>query len=129
MAGIGMLLSGWIGRGRFQRYAVCGVLTPVLLCAAVLSAWHIRPVLRAYGMYGAVRQATEQNFRAGFRAGDKQMVFLLLPETLVAQPQVAPGNYTQNSQKPADVNYILTFFKKSSMVARPPTDWFYDRER
>jgi hypothetical protein len=73
-------------------------------------------------VYGSVRQAIERNFQAGFHAGDKQMVFLLLPETLIAQPQIGPGTYTQRIDDPPDVRAVLTFFKKSSMVARSPTD-------
>lgn len=129
IAGIGMLLSPWIGRGRLRQYAISSTLAQFLLCAAVLSVWHITPVLRTYGMYGSVRHATEQNFQAGFQTGDKQMVFLLLPQTLIAQPQIGPGNYTQRFEKPPDIQNVLTFFKKSSMVARSPTDWLYDRHR
>ncbi len=129
IAGVGMLLSPWIGRGRLQRYAVSSALAQFLLCAAVLSVWQARPVLRTYRMYGSVRQATEQNFQAGFHAGDKQMVFLLLPETLIAQPQIGPGNYTQGPETPPDIQSVLIFFKKSCIVARSPTDWLYDRQR
>ena len=126
---MGMFLSPWLGRGRLQRYAVSSAFAQFLLCAAVLSVWHPRPVLRTYKMYGSVRQATEQNFQAGFNTGDKQMVFLLFPGTLIAQPQIRPGNYTQWIDDPPDVRAVLTFFKKSCMVARSPTDWLYDRQR
>lgn len=129
IAGIGMLLSPWLGRGRFQRYAVSGAVAQVLLCAAVLSVWRPGQVLRTYRMYSSVRQATEQNFQAGFRAGDEQMVFLLLPETLIAQPQIGPGNHTLRFEEPSDARYVLTFFKKDCMVARSPTEWIPDRQR
>jgi hypothetical protein len=119
VAGMGMLSSNWIGRGRLQRYAASGVLTQVLLCAAVLSAWHIRPVLRTYRNYSAINRATDRNFQAGFRTGDKQMVFLLVTDGLVSQPQIEPGTYTMSPENPRDVHYVLMYFKKSSMVVRP----------
>jgi hypothetical protein len=129
VAGIGMLLSPWLGRRRLQRFAISSALAQFLLCAAVLSAWHPTPVLRTYRMYSSVRQATEQNFQEGFHAGDKQMIFLLLPETLIAHPQIPPGNYTQGSETPPDIENILTFFKKSCMVARPPIGSMIDSVR
>jgi hypothetical protein len=58
IAGIGMLLSGWIGGGRLRRYAGSGALAQVLLCAAVLAAWHMKPVFGAYRVYRAVWQTT-----------------------------------------------------------------------
>lgn len=128
VAGIGMLLPAWIGQERWQRCAVSTPWAYVCLCAALLSLWPMRPVLQTYRMYSVVRKATERNFQAGFDA-QKHMAFLLLPKTLIAQPQVAPGNYAAQSEKPLDVQCILTFFKKSSMVALPPTEWLDDRER
>ncbi|PYY05298.1 MAG: hypothetical protein DMG69_27100 [Acidobacteria bacterium] len=121
IAGLAMLLSARTGDGHRLRYRASNVLADVLLCSAVMFSWHIKPVLRAYGMSGAVRQASKQNFQAGFRANDKQMVFLLLPQTFVAQPQIMPGTYTLSSES-TDARYILTFFNKEKMVACSPAD-------
>lgn len=124
-----MMLSGRMGRGYLQRYGVSNTWPQVLLCGAVLSAWHIGPIVQTYRMYSVMRQATKKNFEAGFNSGDQQMNFLLLPVTLIAQPKVTPGCYTQKSENPPDIEGILTFFKKSSIVVRPSAQWLHDRER
>lgn len=121
IAGTAMLLSAKTGDGPRLWYPASNALPHVLLCAAVLFSWHLKPILRAYRTYGGVRQAIVQNFQAGFQAGDTQMVFLLLPQTLVAEPQIDPGTYTLSSESP-NARYILTFFKKKTMVARSSTD-------
>ena len=43
--------------------------------------------------------------------------------SLIAQPQIRPGNYPQIVDDPPDVRAVLTFFKKSCMVARSPIEW------
>lgn len=125
MAGMGVLSSGWMRRRLWYRYLHPRALSCVLLCAAVLSAWHIRPVLQSYRMYAAVRQATDQNFQSGFQVNKEEMTFLVLPYTLVAQPQIAPGKYTNKPSRPADVQYVLAFFKKSSIVVLSPNAWLH----
>ena len=117
IAGIAMLLSAKTGEGHRRWYPASSALPHVLLCGAVALSWHLKPILRAYRTYGAVRHAIEQNFQAGFQAGDTQIVFGLLPQTLVAEPQLGPGTYTLSSES-ADARYILTFFKKERMSVR-----------
>lgn len=125
ISGLGMLLSGRIGRGCLRRYEVSSALAQILLCGAVLSAWHIGPIMQTYRMYGAIRQATEKNFEAGFNLGDQQMIFLLFSDTLIAQPRIAPGHYTRNSESPPDIRCMLDYFQKNSIVVRSPTEWFH----
>lgn len=122
-AGAGILLSNSLPRTRWAQVADPYSLGCVLLCAAVLVAWHIRPLIQSYQMYAAVRKATAHNFDMGFQENESHMTYWLLPQTLIAQPQIPPGPHGPSASERIDVRAILQFFKKENLVAVPPADW------
>ena len=120
-AGIGILFSSWLGRGLLSRRVIASAVAQVVLCAAVLSQWHVRPLLHTYRVYGLVRRATAQNFEAGFEPSD-EMNFRALPASLIAQPRLSPGLHVQDPGELTDVQYILRFFNKKRIVVAEPLE-------
>lgn len=103
---------------------VSPLIGPLLLCLAVLVVWHVTPLFKEYRSYGALRQATEQNFQSGFNPYDTEMIFLLQPpDVLIVDEQVPAGRYSLDSASPVYAKYILRFFRKQSIVFSPAKDW------
>ena len=123
LAGIAIFTFGprWTER---LRQGSISLLASVLLCAGVIVAWHTRPALREYRIYGAIYRALDQNFRSGFNPDDDPMTFLLLPPgRLIYQEQVAPGIYGRDQQPPLYLEYVLRFFDKQRIVVRSADEW------
>jgi hypothetical protein len=118
-AGFGMVFSPMVQRVRRLPRAVNSGLAQILLCIAVLSAWHVRPVLRTYRLYGQIRGATVRNFQAGFQSGD-EMMFVPLPDSLIAHLHMEPGLHVQSSEEAPEVQYMLRFFRKQKLIVASP---------
>lgn len=98
-------------------------LASLLLCAGIVVAWHTRPVLREYRLYGSIYHALDNNFRSGFTAGEDPMTFLLIPPGgIIYQQQVPSGTYKVDDAPPY-VRYVLRFFNKRTMIVRSPEQW------
>jgi hypothetical protein len=108
----------------FRDHPVSPLIGPILLCSAIFVVWHVSPLFKEYRFYGALKQATEQNFQSGFNPHNTEMIFLLQPpDALIAGEQVPAGRYTLDSLGPEYPHYILRFFHKQSIVVRPANDW------
>jgi hypothetical protein len=114
---------------RLRQNAVLNV-APLLLCMAIIVAWHTKPVIRQYRIYGAMDHEMNENFRSGFNPDNAKMIFLSPPPSgLIHGAQIAPGLYTRSSPGEGYPQYILTFFGKERMVVRSADDWLYHGEQ
>jgi len=129
LTGIAIAAFGLRWAGRMHRGSL-PALASLLLCAGVVVAWHTRPVLREYRIYGDIHYALDQNFHSGFDPGSDPMTFLLLPPGgIIYQQQVPPGLYTAGEEGPRYVQYVLRFFDKKRMIVRPADEWMPERRQ
>lgn len=120
LAGFALAAASYIPPAVARRCRRLSAWAPLLLIFAVLSTWHIRPLLRSYQLYGTLRRINQQNFDAGFRPGDGSMTYLLLPSGgLMYVPIFPPGTYMRGSREFAYPYPMLWFFGKSEMIVRP----------
>ncbi len=126
----GIAIVGLSSAAQRLRHRTVLSVAPLLLCAGIVVAWHTKPVIHQYRIYGTMYGAMDQNFRSGFNPDDAQMIFLSPPPSgLIYGAQLAPGRYTRSSPGAAYPQYILVFFGKERMVVRSAEDWLYYRRR
>ena len=122
LASIAVAVLGSNRARHLREHRVLRVLGPVLIVCGVVIVWHLKPLVREYRAYGAVRKTTKDNFRSGFAPGSSQIVWGIPANRGVITPAtIEAGTYHRTS--PSDFpSYILMYFKKDTLVVRSPAE-------